>query len=202
MTTDTEALRAQFEREFSNNPPFECDFSVHTAASAWAGKYVRMTTQFAWEGYQAGHAAGAEHHTGLLDLVARIRAAAGDPDGRLMQDGLIERIAWLRAAGEAPDVGEPVAHIIEWPASSGLGTSANLGPPKPRPGATCTPLYTAAQLAAAVAAERERCVGIIETHRIPVGNSPAGEIACDMTYDALQQIREAIRAGDEMEDEE
>lgn len=56
-------------------------------------------------------------------------------------------------------------------------------------------LFTAEQLAAAVAAERERCIGIIESHDIPVGNSAAGEMACEWTYDALKTIRDAIRAG-------
>ena len=57
------------------------------------------------------------------------------------------------------------------------------------------PLFTAHQLAAAVAAERERCIGIIESHDIPVGNSAAGEMACEWTYDALTTIRAAIRVG-------
>lgn len=57
--------------------------------------------------------------------------------------------------------------------------------------------YAAAQaeIAAAVAQERERCIGIIESHHIPVGNSAAGEMACEWTYDALKTIRDAIRAG-------
>ena len=51
-----------------------------------------------------------------------------------------------------------------------------------------------AETAAAVAQERERCIGIIESHHIPVGNSAAGEMACEWTYDALKTIRDAIRA--------
>lgn len=37
------------------------------------------------------------------------------------------------------------------------------------------------------------CVDKIETYRIPVGNSPAGEMACEWTYDALKDIRDDIR---------
>ena len=44
------------------------------------------------------------------------------------------------------------------------------------------------------AAERERCIEIIETYRIPVGNSAAGEMACEWTYEALEKIRDEIRA--------
>ena len=51
------------------------------------------------------------------------------------------------------------------------------------------------ETAAAVEKEMERCIGIIESHRIPVGNSAAGEMACEWTYDALKTIRDAIRAG-------
>jgi hypothetical protein len=43
------------------------------------------------------------------------------------------------------------------------------------------------------AAEREACIKVIESYQIPVGNSPAGELACDWTYDALKQIRDEIR---------
>ena len=37
------------------------------------------------------------------------------------------------------------------------------------------------------------CINKIETHQIPVGNSAAGEIACEMTYSALKQIRDEIK---------
>jgi hypothetical protein len=44
-----------------------------------------------------------------------------------------------------------------------------------------------------VAAEQDRCIKIIENHQIPVGGSAAGEIACEMTYAALRDIRDQIR---------
>jgi len=37
------------------------------------------------------------------------------------------------------------------------------------------------------------CIDKIETHRIPVGNSAAGEMACEMTYSALMEIRDEIK---------
>ena len=37
------------------------------------------------------------------------------------------------------------------------------------------------------------CIDKIETHRIPVGNSAAGEMACEMTYSALKEIRDEIK---------
>jgi len=37
------------------------------------------------------------------------------------------------------------------------------------------------------------CIDKIETHRIPVGNSAAGEMACEWTYAALKEIRDEIR---------
>ena len=39
----------------------------------------------------------------------------------------------------------------------------------------------------------QECIDKIETHRIPVGNSAAGEMACEWTYDALKEIRDEIR---------
>ena len=39
----------------------------------------------------------------------------------------------------------------------------------------------------------QRCIDEIETYRIPVGNSAAGELACDWTYAALKEIRDNIK---------
>lgn len=39
----------------------------------------------------------------------------------------------------------------------------------------------------------EAAIKVIEEHRIPVGNSSAGEMAAEWTLDALLEIREAIR---------
>ena len=46
--------------------------------------------------------------------------------------------------------------------------------------------------AGAAAHEREAIIHIIETYRIPVGNSAAGEMACEWTYNALYEIRDHI----------
>ena len=39
----------------------------------------------------------------------------------------------------------------------------------------------------------KECIDKIETYRIPVGNSAAGEMACEWTYDALKEIRNEIK---------
>ena len=39
----------------------------------------------------------------------------------------------------------------------------------------------------------QECIDKIETYRIPVGNSAAGEMACEWTYDALKEIRDDIK---------
>jgi hypothetical protein len=39
----------------------------------------------------------------------------------------------------------------------------------------------------------KECINKIETYRIPVGNSAAGEMACEWTYDALKEIRDEIK---------
>jgi hypothetical protein len=49
--------------------------------------------------------------------------------------------------------------------------------------------------AAIVAAhERKVFIEILETYRIPVGNSRSGELACEWTYRALHEIRDEIKA--------
>jgi hypothetical protein len=39
----------------------------------------------------------------------------------------------------------------------------------------------------------KECIDKIEAHRIPVGNSAAGEMACEWTYSALKEIRDEIK---------
>ena len=39
----------------------------------------------------------------------------------------------------------------------------------------------------------KECIDKIETYRIPVGNSAAGEMACEWTYSALMEIRDEIQ---------
>jgi hypothetical protein len=39
----------------------------------------------------------------------------------------------------------------------------------------------------------KECINKIETYQIPVGNSAAGEMACEWTYDALKEIRAEIK---------
>jgi len=51
--------------------------------------------------------------------------------------------------------------------------------------------WRVAQLVAA--AEREACIKILEAYQIPVGNSAAGEMAAEWTYDALHSIRAEIK---------
>lgn len=50
-----------------------------------------------------------------------------------------------------------------------------------------------AYAAAAVDAERARCIAIIAAYRVPVGNSRAGELAAEWTLDALREVRDEIR---------
>jgi len=39
----------------------------------------------------------------------------------------------------------------------------------------------------------KECIDKIETHRIPVGNSASGELACEWTYAALKEVRDEIK---------
>ena len=73
MTTDTEALRAQFEREFGKLP-YELELSRLPETSAWAGQYASLKMQCGWEGYQAGYAT-AKAETAAAVAKERERAA-------------------------------------------------------------------------------------------------------------------------------
>jgi hypothetical protein len=54
-------------------------------------------------------------------------------------------------------------------------------------------LFTETELERFVELIVQECINKIETHEIPVGGSAAGEIACEMTYSALKQIRDEIK---------
>ena len=63
MATNTEALRAQFEREIGEAAPFP--------VQRYGDSYAHRICAWAWEGYQAGHAA-AKAETAAA-VAARIR---------------------------------------------------------------------------------------------------------------------------------
>ena len=142
MTTDTEALRAQFERRMN--------------LRGWSEANIRRdgldysSTQIteAWHAFQAGYAA-AKAET----------AAAGEP------------VAWAHFAVNG--------NIRVW------------APERPRDldGNIAQPLYTADQLAAAVAKEREHCALVCEDVRRAVAEINGAGVA------AAQQCADAIRAG-------
>ena len=91
------------------------------------------------------------------------------------------------AKAETADVGEPVAfaHFAE------NGNIRLWAPERPRDldGNAAQPLYTAEQLAAAVAKERERCALVCEDVRRAVAEINGAGVA------AAQQCADAIRAG-------
>ena len=47
----------------------------------------------------------------------------------------------------------------------------------------------------------QECLNIIEQYPIPIGNSAAGELAAEWTYEALEQIRDIIKETFEIKDE-
>lgn len=56
-------------------------------------------------------------------------------------------------------------------------------------------MNTEQQIQQAIQAERSRCLKLLATYKIPCGNSAAGEMACEWTYDALKSIYEDIEKG-------
>ena len=62
MTTDTEALRERFEREIGEAAPFP--------VQRYGDSYAHRICAWAWEGYQAGHAAAKAE---TVDEVAKER---------------------------------------------------------------------------------------------------------------------------------
>jgi hypothetical protein len=62
---------------------------------------------------QQVHADNADTLAAALRLIADIREAAGDPEGKLMQDELVERIRRMRKALEKIQALPVVRHLAE-----------------------------------------------------------------------------------------
>ena len=207
MTTDTEALicdcpakNMPFGRCCKLEPLAALRAAFESTVSEWgwdtyrnkAGDYATTSTNGAWAGYQAGHAAAKAEDAALLGLLADIRAAAGDPTGKLMQYELVAHIAGLRAGAETAEVEEPlfwfrpssVNGLYEGPLHN-----AQIEQVRKDSGAW-VPLYTASQLAAAVAAERGKCAGIVNELRMECARRNMPESAT-----MLWHAEDAIRAG-------
>ena len=143
----------------------DSDVNLHWLA---AGYYAGHGVQQSWLDFQAGYAAAKAEP-----------ADVGEP------------VAWMAVVTHSRSQG-PQAHFVS---DAKLARQWDYNGVVDGEPCIVQPLFTAPQLAAAVAQEMERCIGIIESHHIPVGNSAAGEMAREWTYDALKTIRDAIRAG-------
>ena len=224
MSTETEALREQFEAwarknelEAERHKYADDQYDDHAATSAW----------WAWrDAFQAGHAAAkaetadpvvgrwyfvandgaatlcvdetdaresasdadiafprmAPHHVTQLVSASQLAAAVAAERERasVLYDMLLNRPALnagleseyaAEAAAKAADVGEPVAMV------QCHGSAEH-------------PLYTADQLAAAVAAERGKCAGIVNELRMECARRNMPESAT-----MLWHAEDAIRAG-------
>ena len=128
MTTDTEALRAQFEREIREAAPFP--------VQRHGDSYAHRICAWAWEGYQAGHAA-AKAET-AAPVVGRWYFVTNDGAATLCVDEADAR----ESAAEA-DIAFP-----------------RMAPHR------AVQLVPADQLAAAVAAERGKCAVIVNELRM------------------------------------
>lgn len=63
-----------------------------------------------------------------------------------------------------------------------------------------TELYTTDQLRAAQIAVLREAIRIVETHKVSVGNSSAGELAAEWTMENLKEVRDELhRMADELE---
>ena len=152
MTTDTEALRAQFEREIGEAAPFP--------VQRYGDSYAHRICSWAWEGYQAGHAAA--------------KAAAAAP--------VVGRWYFVTNAGAA-------TLCVDEADARESAAEADIAFPRMAPH-RAVQLVPADQLAAAVAAAREKCAGIVNELRMECARRNMPESAT-----MLWHAEDAIRAG-------
>ena len=202
MTTDTEAMRQKFERHIVATGRSEGELIFE------AGHYLYPDVQEIWELYQAGHAAakaeltdagvqiatvqchGSAEHPLYTVAAERISALCDTLLNRPARNAGLESEYAAEAAAKAADVGEPVAfaHFSE----NGKISLWLWAPERPRDldGKAAQPLYTADQLAAAVAAERGKCAVIVNELRMECARRNMPESAT-----MLWHAEDAIRAG-------
>lgn len=165
MTTDTEALRAQFELKFQLVAPSRND----------AGDYTDRAVHVAWLAYQEGHAA-AKAETAEMRSCHCATCLPINKKTRMVVCGICGNKRCPHATN----------HIFACTGSNDPGQPGN---------SYGTPLYTADQLAAAVAKERERCAAVVDRHAYAIdnrGNTYVRSRECVLAANA-------IRAGDAKE---
>ena len=128
MTTNTEALRAQFERKIGEAAPFPVERD--------GDSYVNRMCAWAWEGYQAGHAAA--------------KAETADP--------VVGRWYFVANYGAA-------TLCVDEADARESAAEADIAFPRMAPH-RAVQLVPADQLATAVAAERGKCAGIVNELRM------------------------------------
>ena len=154
MTTDTEALRAKFEKLLSD--------SGRACLYEGDGQYG-YPHDFSWLCYQAGHAAAKAEH-----------ADVGEP------------AAWMAVLTHPRSQG-PQAHFVS---DAKLARQWDYNGVVDGEPCIVQPLFTAHQLAAAVAAERGKCAGIVNDLRMESARRNMPESAT-----MLWHAEYAIRAG-------
>ena len=127
LTPEAEAEREDFEAEYGLEGNCSCHLSAPCASCMHPGNPLQQDEdESCW--MAAGDSEGGEtdapavdaqrEEFTLLGLIADIRAAAGDPSGRLMQDELVQHIAGV--VKERDDLRERLdAQIKQWQADTG-----------------------------------------------------------------------------------
>lgn len=89
-----------------------------------------------------------------------------------------------------------IDEIIKLAREAGLGTSLTHNGGEPRVWIEGADWHDELTRFAALVRVRalEEAIKIVEEFPIPVGNSAAGELACEWTRDALKEIRDMLRA--------
>ena len=162
MTPDTEALRAQFERYV--NP--DGDVNLHWQE---AGYYAGSGMQQSWLDFQAGYQAG--HAAAKAET-----ADVGEP------------AAWMAVLTHPRSQG-PQAHFVS---DARLASQWKYNGVVDGEPCIVQPLFTAPQLAAAVAAERGKCAGIVNELRMECARRNMPESAT-MLWHAEDAIRAAAK---------
>ena len=160
MTTDTEALRQAFEDYI--NP--EGDVALHWQP---AGYYAGSGLQGSWIDFQSGYWAG--HAAAKAET-----ADVGEP------------AAWMAVVTHSRSQG-PQAHFVS---DAKLARQWDYNGVVDGEPCIVQPLFTAHQLAAAVAAERGKCAGIVNELRMESARRNMPESAT-----MLWHAEDAIRAG-------
>ncbi|HEX4938884.1 MAG TPA: hypothetical protein VFX11_09430 [Candidatus Kapabacteria bacterium] len=129
------------------------------------------------------------------ELLARLRTYIGGALGNAAADEierLTQQVAWWK---QAASTSRDDAHAWQIAANAKFEqpTIERIAQQLAEHGLTIVSGKDAEKIKRCECDTIKKCIDIVERYKVPVGNSSAGELACEWTMDALREIRDEMK---------